>query len=352
MQVKTMQAAILVEQKQPLVIDEVQLPDRLEYGQVLVRIHYSGICGSQIGELSGVKGPDNYLPHLLGHEASGVVLEIGEGVTTVQTGDPVVLHWRKGQGLEARPPRYQWQDKPLNAGLITTFNEYAIVSENRITTFSKEFPMRLAPLFGCAVTTGIGVVTNNANLKMGESIVVMGAGGVGLNVIQGAALHNAYPIIAIDLFDNRLELANQLGATHTINSRSRKDWQKQVRNILGNKGVDVFVDNTGNPEMIAEGWKLTQNKGRTILVGVPAKGKETQLYTLPLHFGKIITGSHGGNGDPSEDIPRYMLLSKLGKLNLSNLITETYNLSEINQAIEQIKNGSLSGRCVIEFVPE
>jgi len=347
-----MQAAILVEQNKPLVIDEVQLPDRLEYGQVLVKVHYSGICGSQLGEISGVKGPDAYLPHLLGHEASGVVLEVGEGVASVQPEDHVVLHWKKGQGIEARPPRYQWQGKPLNAGFITTFNEYAIISENRLTAFSKEFPMRLAPLFGCAVTTGIGVVTNNANLKLGESIVVMGAGGVGLNVIQGAALHNAYPIIAIDLFDNRLELAKQLGATHTINSRSRKDWQDQVRNILEDKGVDVFVDNTGNPEMIAEGWKLTQNKGRTILVGVPAKGKEAQLYTLPLHFGKIITGSHGGNGDPSEDIPRYMLLCKLGKLNLSNLITETYNLSEINQAIEQIKNGSLSGRCVIEFVPE
>ena len=352
MQIKTMQAGILVEQNQPLVIDEVQLPDRLEYGQVLVKIHYSGICGSQLGEISGVKGPDAYLPHLLGHEASGVVLEVGEGVASVQPEDHVVLHWKKGQGIEARPPRYQWQGKPLNAGFITTFNEYAIISENRLTAFSKEFPMRLAPLFGCAVTTGIGVVTNNANLKLGESIVVMGAGGVGLNVIQGAALHSAYPIIAIDLFDNRLELAKQLGATHTINSRSRKDWQDQVRNILEDKGVDVFVDNTGNPEMIAEGWKLTQNKGRTILVGVPAKGKEAQLYTLPLHFGKIITGSHGGNGDPSEDIPRYMLLCKLGKLNLSNLITETYNLSEINQAIEQIKNGSLSGRCVIEFVPE
>jgi len=352
MQIKTMQAAILVEQNKPLVIDEVQLPDRLEYGQVLVKVHYSGICGSQLGEISGVKGPDAYLPHLLGHEASGVVLEVGEGVASVQPEDHVVLHWKKGQGIEARPPRYQWQGKPLNAGFITTFNEYAIISENRLTAFSKEFPMRLAPLFGCAVTTGIGVVTNNANLKLGESIVVMGAGGVGLNVIQGAALHSAYPIIAIDLFDNRLELAKQLGATHTINSRSRKDWQDQVRNILEDKGVDVFVDNTGNPEMIAEGWKLTQNKGRTILVGVPAKGKEAQLYTLPLHFGKIITGSHGGNGDPSEDIPRYMLLCKLGKLNLSNLITETYNLSEINQAIEQIKNGSLSGRCVIEFVPE
>ena len=352
MQIKTMQAAILVEQNQPLVIDEVQLPDQLEYGQVLVEIHYSGICGSQLGEISGIKGPGAYLPHLLGHEASGVVLEIGEGVTSVQPEDHVVLHWRKGQGIEAGPPEYQWQGKPLNAGYVTTFNDYAVVSENRLTAFSREYPMRLAPLFGCAVTTGLGIVTNNANLKLGESLVVMGVGGVGLNVVQGAALHNAYPIIAIDLFDNRLELAKQLGATHTINSRSRKDWQEEVKNILDNKGVDVFVDNTGNPEIIAEGWKLTQDQGRTILVGVPAKGKETQLYTLPLHFGKQITGSHGGNGYPTDDIPRYMLLSKLGKLNLSNLITETYNLSEINQAIEQIKNGSLSGRCVIEFVPE
>ena len=352
MQIKTMQAAILVEQNKPLVIDEVQLPDRLEYGQVLVKVHYSGICGSQLGEISGVKGPDAYLPHLLGHEASGVVLEVGEGVASVQPEDHVVLHWKKGQGIEARPPRYQWQGKPLNAGFITTFNEYAIISENRLTAFSKEFPMRLAPLFGCAVTTGIGVVTNNANLKLGESIVVMGAGGVGLNVIQGAALHSAYPIIAIDLFDNRLELAKQLGATHTINSRSRKDWQDQVRNILEDKGVDVFVDNTGNPEMIAEGWKLTQNKGRTILVGVPAKGEETKLYTLPLHFGKTITGSHGGNGYPSDDIPRYMLLSELGKLNLSDLITETYSLVEINQAIDRMRNGELSGRCLIKFVAE
>ena len=353
MQIKTMQAAILVEQNQPLVIDEVQLPDQLEYGQVLVEIHYSGICGSQLGEISGIKGPGGaYLPHLLGHEASGVVLEIGEGVTSVQPEDHVVLHWRKGQGIEAGPPEYQWQGKPLNAGYVTTFNDYAVVSENRLTAFSREYPMRLAPLFGCAVTTGLGIVTNNANLKLGESLVVMGVGGVGLNVVQGAALHNAYPIIAIDLFDNRLELAKQLGATHTINSRSRKDWQEEVKNILDNKGVDVFVDNTGNPEIIAEGWKLTQDQGRTILVGVPAKGKETQLYTLPLHFGKKITGSHGGNGYPTDDIPRYMLLSKLGKLNLSNLITETHSLMEINQAIERMKNGKLSGRCLIEFVSE
>ena len=350
MQVKTMKAAILVEQKRSLVIDEVQLPDQLEYGQVLVKINYSGICGSQIGEISGVKGPDAYLPHLLGHEASGVVKEIGDGVTTVQLDDPVVLHWRKGQGVEAKLPRYQWQGRRLNAGSVTTFNEYAIVSENRLTAFPKNFPMKLAPLFGCAITTGLGVITNNANLKMGESLVVMGAGGVGLNVIQGASLHNAYPIIAIDLFDNRLDLAKQLGATHIINSSKQNDWQRQVRNLLDNQGVDVFVDCTGNSGLISEGWKLTQDKGRLILVGVPAFEDKTSLSTLPLHFGKLLSGSHGGNGNPSDDIPRYMQLTQMGKLKLSDLITETYSLMEINKAIENMRNGSLSGRCLIEFV--
>ena len=344
-----MRAAILVEQKKPLVIDEVLLPDRLEYGQVLVKINYSGICGSQIGEINGVKGPDAWLPHLLGHEASGTVLEIGEGVKSVQVGNSVVLHWRKGDGIEANPPKYKWKGKQLNAGFITTFNEYAIVSENRLTSFSKDYPMKLAPLFGCAVTTGLGVITNNANLKLGESLVVMGAGGVGLNVVQGGALHNAYPIIAIDIFENRLALARQLGATYTINSRKQKNWPEQVKRILGVKGTDVFVDNTGNPEIIAEGWKLTKDQGRMVLVGVPAKGKETHIYTLPLHFGKSIRGSHGGDGNPSEDIPRYMALSNLEILKLSDLITETYSLGEINKAIERMKNGKLSGRCVIEF---
>ena len=352
MLVKKMRAAILVEQKKPLIIDEVLLPDRLEYGQVLVKIHYSGICGSQIGEINGVKGPDEWLPHLLGHEGSGTVLEVGESVKNVQVDDSVVLHWRKGTGIESKSPKYRWKSKQLNAGLITTFNEYAIVSENRLTPFSKDYPMKLAPLFGCAVTTGIGVITNNANLKLGESLVVIGAGGVGLNVVQAGALHNAYPIIAIDVFENRLALAKQLGATHTINSRKQKNWSEQVKSILGVNGTDVFVDNTGNPEIIAEGWTLTKDQGRTILVGVPSKGKETHIYTLPLHFGKRITGSHGGNGNPSEDIPRYMKLSDLGILELSSLITEIYSIEEINQAIERIRNGKLSGRCLIEFESE
>ena len=167
-----MRAAILVEQKKPLVIDEVQLPTFLEIGQVLVKVHFSGICGSQIGEINGAKGSDPYLPHLLGHEASGVVLEVGPGVKHVKPGDAVVMHWRKGAGIEAVTPNYLWRGKKLNAGYITTFNEYAIVSENRLTAIPSDSNLMIAALFGCAVTTGFGVIENNASVRIGESVVV------------------------------------------------------------------------------------------------------------------------------------------------------------------------------------
>ncbi len=215
---KTMLAAILAEQCKPLIIDEVALPDKLSYGQVLVRLSYTSICGSQLGEIDGVKGDDPYLPHLLGHEGSGEVLEIGGGVKTVKPGDHVVLHWMPGEGLTSAPPVYSWKGKPLNAGWITTFNEYAIVSEDRVTAVPKDFDLEIAPLFGCAVTTGLGIINNKAKVRIGESVVVFGAGGVGLNVIQGAAMVSAHPIIAVDLYDNRLELAQKFGATHLINS--------------------------------------------------------------------------------------------------------------------------------------
>jgi S-(hydroxymethyl)glutathione dehydrogenase/alcohol dehydrogenase len=213
-----MKAAILVEQRKPLVVDEIELPSTLEVGQVLVKVHYSGICGSQLGEIDGAKGEDKFLPHLLGHEASGTVVETGPGVKHVRIGDTVVLHWRKSLGIEGSPPNYLWRGRKLNAGWIATFNEYAIVAENRLTTIPADSDLEVAALFGCAVTTGFGVIENNAKLRIGESVVVFGAGGVGLNIVQAAALVTAYPVIAVDRFDGRLELAKQMGATHIINS--------------------------------------------------------------------------------------------------------------------------------------
>lgn len=345
---KKMRAAILVEQKKPLVVDTVDLPETLDVGQVLVKIHFSGICGSQLGEIDGAKGEDKFLPHLLGHEASGVVVDVGPGVKHVKPNDKVVMHWRKGLGIESNPPSYTWKNKKLNAGWIATFNEYAIVSENRLTVIPSDFDMKVAALFGCAITTGFGVVENNAKVRIGESVVVYGAGGVGLNIIQAANLAGAHPIIAVDLFDNRLNIAKEMGATHIINASS-SDAKEEISKALGSKLLDVFIDNTGRPEIIEYGYSKTSSNGRVILVGVPKKGADTKLYTLPLHFGKLITGSHGGEAKPNEDIPRYSSLIGPGKVNFGRLITKIYKLDEINEAISDMKSGKLAGRCLIEF---
>lgn len=339
-------AAVLVEQRQPLELAVAELPAALGYGQVLVRLAYSGVCGSQLGEIDGVKGEDRYLPHCLGHEGSGHVIETGPGVKTVRPGDAVVLHWRPGTGIESDPPSYTWNGQRLNGGWVTTFNEYAVVSENRMTVIPPGFDLEFAALLGCAVTTGLGIVNNNAKLKIGESLVVFGAGGVGLSVIQGAQMVSANPIVAVDLYDSRLELAKQMGATHTLNARS-SDLREAVPAILGPAGADVIVDNTGSVDMIELAYTLSGKQGRVILVGVPKKGSKASIYTLPIHFGKTLIGSHGGEAMPAEDIPRYVKLIEAGRFPLRRLITDRYSLDDINTAIADMRSGKVRGRCII-----
>ena len=346
---KTMKAAVLTELKAPLVIAVLQMPDQLAAGQVLVKVHFSGICGSQLGEIDGVKGEDKFLPHLLGHEASGTVLGIGPGVKNVKPADKVVLHWRKGLGIESEPPLYTWNKLRVNAGWITTFNEYAIVSENRVTAIPADSDLEVAALLGCAVTTGFGVVENNAKLRIGESVVIFGAGGVGLNMVQAASLVSAYPIIAVDLHDNRLDLARQMGATHGVNS-SGGDVRQTILGIAGNAGIDVFIDNTGQPSVIEMGYQITKPQGRVTLVGVPRKGDHINIQSLPLHFGKILSGSHGGETVPQTDIPRYHRLYRSGRIKLRELITDYYALDQINEAIACMRSGKISGRCLIKMI--
>jgi S-(hydroxymethyl)glutathione dehydrogenase/alcohol dehydrogenase len=340
-------AAILAELRSPLVLAEIELPATLAVGQVLVTIHYSGICGSQLGEINGVKGEDKFLPHLLGHEGSGTVLEVGPGVRRVKVGDRVVLHWRKGPGIEAEPPTYLWEGKKVNAGWVTTFNEHAVVSENRLTPIPGDSDLEVAALFGCAVTTGFGVVVNDARIKIGDAVVVYGAGGVGLNIVQAAAIAGAFPIVAVDLHDNRLELARGMGATHVVNG-SRADVRKELGAIVPG-GVDVFIDNTGVPAIIEAGYSLTKSTGSVVLVGVPAKGNNVSLYSLPLHFGKTIRGSHGGGALPHEDIPRYHGMFRAGRLKLRELVTDRFPLDEVNRAIDEMRSGKVRGRCLIRM---
>jgi len=220
------------------------------------------------------------------------------------------------------------------------------VSEDRVTAIPKDFDLEIAPLFGCAVTTGLGIINNKAKVRIGESVVVFGAGGVGLNVIQGAAMVSAHPVIAVDLYDNKLELARKFGATHLIHS-GKADAEKEITDILGKRGADVVIDNTGNVQVIELAYKLTSATGKTILVGVPRVGNNVGIYTLPLHFGKELTGTRGGECVPHVDIPRYLRLCDTGKLQLKELITDRFSFSEINTAIEKMRSGEIDGRCLI-----
>jgi S-(hydroxymethyl)glutathione dehydrogenase / alcohol dehydrogenase len=338
-------AAILEKLNSPLIVDKIIVPE-LNVGQVLVKVGCSGICGKQVGEISGLYGDDKYLPHLMGHEGGGVVIETGLGVTQVKKNDHVVMHWRKGKGIESSPPQYERNGGYVGGGWVTTFNEYAVVSENRLTTIPSDVPFEVAALMGCAVTTALGIINNEAQLKIGQSIAIYGAGGVGLNLVQGASMVSANPIIAIDKFDNKLQLATKYGATHTINS-SKCNVGEEIVKIIGKQGVDVFVDCTGNVDIIAQAYQLTSSQGFTILVGQPRHDQCLKIDSMIKNFGgKKIFASQGGLTNPNEDIPRYLKLYAQGKLNLDHLITHTFPLAEINVALDTVRAGE-TGRCII-----
>jgi S-(hydroxymethyl)glutathione dehydrogenase/alcohol dehydrogenase len=346
MQIKTAKAAILAQSRAPLVIDEITLPEALGVGQVLVKVLYSTICGAQLNEIAAAKGPDKFLPHLLGHEASARVLEIGLGVTTVKPGDTVVLHWRPSQGIQCPPPAYTWNGKKLNAGWLTTFNDHAVISENRMTVISPDYDLRNAPLLGCAVTTAAGVINNDAGVKIGESVVVFGVGGVGLNVVQFAQLAGAYPIVAVDLVDSKLEMARARGATHWLNPSTAGDMDAAIRKIVGDKGPDKVIETTGAKQVIELAYNLTHADGTCVLVGVPSE--KVTIYTLPIHFNKVLTGSHGGDAVPQVDIPRLIRLNQAGRLSFDGIITHEFPLDEINAALDVVRGGS-AGRVVLKI---
>src|SRR6266581_2730332 len=238
-----MKAAVLVRQDAALEIYELEMP-KLDVGQVLVKVEHSGICGKQIDEITGRQGEDRFLPHLLGHEGGGQVVEIGPGVTKVKPGDRVVMHWVKGSGIDSPPPRFNYKGQVLSAGWVTTFSSHAIASENRLTPVERDVPSDVRALLGCAVTTGLGIVYNNAKLLPGQSIAVFGVGGVGLNVVQGANLVSAFPIVAIDKSDEKLAYAGKFGATHTINA-DKEDVAAALRDLSHGRGFDAVVDTTG-----------------------------------------------------------------------------------------------------------
>ncbi|MDA7574833.1 zinc-binding dehydrogenase [Candidatus Pelagibacter sp.] len=338
-----MKAAILVESNKPLVVGDIDIPSSLEFGQVLVKVHYSGICGAQINEIEALKGPDKFLPHLLGHEGSGFVEKIGNGVKNVKPGDKVVLHWRPSQGIQSETASYLWNGKKINSGWVTTFNEKAVVSENRLTKIPDDFDMRIAALFGCAVTSGFGAVNNDAQVKIGQSVLIFGIGGMGLNIAYAASLVSAYPIIGVDLYQEKIDMGKQFGLTHGIMADST-NFNKHLKEILKNKEPEIVFETTGNSKVMEKSFEITPKDGKTIFVGVP--NDKISIYSLPLAFNKTLKVSHGGDSKPDQDIPRYINLIKNKKMNLDKLITHEFHLENINEAIDLFRTGQ-AGRILI-----
>ena len=344
MQVKKAKAAILAKSREPLIVDEIELPETLDVGQVLVKVLYTTICGAQLNEIAAAKGPDKFLPHLLGHEASAKVLEIGPGVSNIKPGDTVVLHWRPSLGIQCKPPSYKWRGNNLNAGWVTTFNDYAVISENRMTPIAADYDLKVAPLLGCAVTTAAGVINNDAKVKIGESVVVFGVGGVGLNVVQFAHLAGANPIVAIDLVDAKLDHGQ---STRRDPHDQCHHEQRRAGRHQGDrrpKGPDKVIETTGVKQVIEQAYELTHADGTCVLVGVPSE--KVSIYTLPIHFNKVLTGSHGGDAAPHIDIPRLIRLAKAGRLSFDGIITHEYPLDEINAALDVVRSGN-AGRVVL-----
>lgn len=334
-----MKAVVLEQIDAPLAIRDVELTE-LKVGQVLVRILVSGLCGAQLHEIRGHKGNAKFLPHLMGHEGCGIVEEVGPGVTNVNVGDKVVMHWRPGTGIEAPFPSYILDGKPMSSGKVTTLSEYSIVSENRLTKVPQDTSSELCAILGCALTTAMGIIDNEVDLKFGESVAVVGCGGVGLNLIQAAALKSACPIYAIDNNVTKRELCFTAGASLFINSINNLDEQ-----------VDVIIDTTGIPEVISECVSKLSGKGRMILVGQPAPGRGVEVINALNLFngmGQTIKATQGGKTNPTEDIPRYVRMHQEGLLDVKQFVTNKFKLNQINEAFDLLKSGN-AGRIIIEI---
>ena len=339
------QAALLVQTGQPLVLAEIETP-ALKPGQVLVEIAYSGACGTQVMEWRGDKGEDKWVPHCLGHEGTGTVIEAGSAVTKVKVGDKVVLSWIKGSGIEAGGAVYDWDGKKVNAGGVTTFQRHAVVSENRLTLLPPDLPMDVAVLLGCAAPTGMGAVYNVLKVQPGDAVAVFGTGGIGLNALMAAALAGAMPVIGIDPNPTRRALAQIYGATHVIDASG--DVLAEIKKIVP-QGVDLAVESSGIPAVMEQAINATrQQGGRAVVIGNAKHGAALTLNPGVFNQGKSLLGTWGGDSVPDRDYGRYGRLLSSGRFPVRDLLSKPYSLAQADQALADLAAGKV-GRPLIDM---
>ena len=331
-------AAVLTVLNEPLEIMEVEIPPLLR-GQVLVKVLYSGVCRSQLMEMKGGRGGDPWLPHLLGHEGSGVVLAIGEGVTKVSPGDGVILGWVKGVGLEAPGAIYKNKNQTINSGRVTTFSNYTVASENRLFKKPSELPFDIAVLFGCALPTGAGMVINELKPSSTETIALIGLGGIGLSALIALRALGLQKIIAIDISEEKLAFASSFGAAHIINPNN-VNVNEKILELLGD-GVDICIESGGQIKTIELGFSIIKKTGKLLFASHPPDGEVIRIAPHELISGKKIYGSWGGDTVPDTDIPAMFRLFSDKNIALKSLLTKTYPLESINCALKDLECGAV-----------
>lgn len=337
-----MRAAILEKINAPLVVGNVGW-ENIDVGQVLVRLLVSGICGAQLQEIAGNKGNPNFVPHMLGHEGCGIVEYTGLGVTRVKIGDKVVLHWRKGEGIESDFPAYPYKGKVMRSGKVTTLSEYAIVSENRMTPVPQDTPNDFCALLGCGLSTALSTLSNEAQIQPGESIMIIGLGGLGTCFMKAAKIAGASPIVGVDIYGSKQKTVELLKGDLFIQSSYVRSIRDVMQDALGIKEVDVIIETTGNAKVVSDTIPLLAGDGRYILVGTTKPGESIEIKLAHHLFGgvegKTIKSTMGGRFNPSRDIPKYVKRFKAGLLDIDNIITHRFKLEDINEALKLMQGG-------------
>lgn len=344
----------------PLAIAELDLssPGR---GEVLVGIKAAGLCHSDLSVIDGSRPRPT--PMALGHEAAGIVEAVGEGVNDLEAGDHVVLVFvpscgRCGPCAAGRPAlcepgakangagtllsgerRLAFRAEPVNHHLgVSAFAEHAVVARESCVKIDPDLPLELAALFGCAVLTGVGAVVNTAKVEPGQSVAVVGLGGVGLSAVLGANLAGARQIVAVDLSDDKLAFAAKLGATDTVNAAA-PDAAGQIRRISGG-GVEVAFDMAGAVAALELAYAATARGGTTVTAGLPRPDSRLSLApVMMVAEERTLKGSYIGSAIPLRDVPRYIALFRAGRLPVDKLLTHRLKLNDINEGFDRLREG-------------
>jgi S-(hydroxymethyl)glutathione dehydrogenase/alcohol dehydrogenase len=363
-------AAVLTEVGKPIEVrDDVEVAAP-QAGEVRIRTGASGVCHSDLSVSNGTIPLPT--PIVLGHEGAGTVVEVGEGVTSVAPGDHVVLSFvpQCGQcyfcqrdqgylceksmmsaagGLLDGSTRLTSQGKPLHQmAMCGTFSEETIVPDISLVKIPDDIPLKVAALIGCGVLTGVGAALNTADIREGDTVAVLGCGGVGLNVIQGARIAGASTIVAIDRFDHKLELARQFGATHTVKA-GEQDAASVITGATGGRLADTTFEVIGLEQTMNDAVNLTRNGGEVVLVGVPRM--EVMLH-LPaaftfLYLSKTVKGCWYGSSNVNQDVPKLLDLYRNGQLQLDELISREIGLGDINDAFAAMESGEVARSVIV-----